>query len=55
MPKTGVKFSKQKVLQSSQLTQVEKDILTAMLPDGEYTLQECFDLLKKFKESKVKE
>ncbi|WP_273225649.1 hypothetical protein [Geosporobacter ferrireducens] len=55
MAKTEVTFTKQKILQSKKFSQIEKDILTAILTDGKYTVKACFDKLKKFKESKVKE
>ncbi|MBB6218660.1 hypothetical protein HNQ80_004834 [Anaerosolibacter carboniphilus] len=55
MAKTEIKFTKQKLIQSSQFSQIEKDILTAILSDGEYTIKACFEEIKKFKESKVSE
>jgi hypothetical protein len=50
-----VKYSKEQILQSKHFTQIEKDILNAILAnDKTYGIKEAKGMIKKFKGSKVK-
>lgn len=53
-PKQSVtKFSKEQLLRSKKYRN-EKDLINAVLPDGEYTLAEVDKAIKDFKEREVR-
>lgn len=55
-PKTTTesRYPKQDVLQSSEFTKIERDFLTAYLPNGDHTITEAKKVLEKIRKGAVK-
>lgn len=50
----AVKFSKEQIINSSKFTQIERDILKAILADESYSLEGAKKVLEDFKKKEVK-
>lgn len=54
-PVKAITFSKQQFLKAANFTRIERDVLNALLKDGEtYTLEEVQKMLNDFKQKVVK-
>ncbi|GAA0122251.1 hypothetical protein UT300018_15670 [Clostridium faecium] len=49
-----VKFTKEQIINSSKFTQIEKDILKALLDDKQYSLEEVKNIIDDFNKKEVK-
>ncbi|WP_291579556.1 hypothetical protein [Clostridium sp. UBA6640] len=49
-----IKFNKEQIVNSNKFTQIEKDILKALLDDKEYSLEEANNIIDEFKKREVK-
>lgn len=52
--KGNVKFSKEQIVSSKQFTEIEKDILKALLSNKEYSLEEARKIIEEFNKKEVK-
>ncbi|MDU1348271.1 hypothetical protein [uncultured Clostridium sp.] len=50
----GVKFTKEQIVNSNKFTQIERDILKALLADESYSLEGAKKVLEDFKKKEVK-
>ncbi|WP_199856166.1 hypothetical protein [Clostridium botulinum] len=48
--KEVIKFNKEQILSSKKFTVIERDILTALLEDKQYSLEEVDKVLKEYRE-----
>lgn len=48
------KFTKEQILSSKQFTTIEKDIISAMLEEKEYSIKEVRKIIEDFKKKEVK-
>jgi hypothetical protein len=49
-----IKFSKEQIVSSKQFSQIEKDVLKALLEDKQYSLKEVNKILDDFKKKEVR-
>lgn len=49
-----IKFNKEQIVNSNKFTQIERDILKALLDDKEYSLEEAKNIIHEFKKREVK-
>ncbi|WP_291568752.1 MULTISPECIES: hypothetical protein [unclassified Clostridium] len=49
-----IKFNKEQIVNSNKFTQIERDILKALLDDKEYSLEEAKNIIDEFKKREVK-
>lgn len=49
-----IKFNKEQIINSNKFTQIERDILKALLDDKEYSLEEAKNIIDEFKKREVK-
>jgi regulator of replication initiation timing len=49
-----IKFNKEQIVNSNKFTQIERDILKALLDDKGYSLEEAKNIIDEFKKREVK-